>query len=115
MLMKRVWLALVATASLCSWTWTAQGTNLPRPPIAAFGTVPAINELSISPNGQLLAWIDNSGATAALEVFDLTKNATVLRLVPDGVKLRAIYWADDEILLFSVSFTRRTQLGNGAM
>lgn len=115
MLITRVWLAFLATASLCSWTWTAQGADISRPPVAAFGTVPAINDLSISPNGQLLAWIDNSGKTPAVEVFDLDKNATVLRMAPDGVKLRAIHWADDEILLYSVSFTRRTQLGNGAM
>jgi dipeptidyl aminopeptidase/acylaminoacyl peptidase len=115
--MKRIWLALLATASLCPWTWipTAHGTEATRPPIEAFGTVPAINELSISPNGQLLAWIDNSGASPAVEVFDLSKNATVIRIAPEGVKLRALYWADDEILLFSVSLTRSVQLGNGAM
>jgi dipeptidyl aminopeptidase/acylaminoacyl peptidase len=113
--MKRVWRALLATASLCSWMGTAPGADLSRPPVEAFGTVPAINELSISPNGQLLAWIDNSGATTALEVFDLSKNATVLRIAPEGMKLRGVYWADDEILLYSVSLTRRMQLGNGAM
>lgn len=115
MLIMRVWLAFLATASLCSWTWAAQAADISRPPVAAFGTVPAINDLSISPNGQLLAWIDNSGTTPAVEVFNLDKNATVLRMAPDGVKLRTIHWADDEILLYSVSFTRRTQLGNGAM
>lgn len=114
--MKRFWAALLAV-SWCPWIWAtpAHAADGARPPVEAFGTVPAVNDVNISPNGELLAWIDNSGAHPAVEIFDLNKGGTILRMSPEGLKVRGISWSDDETLLISVSFTRSIQLANGAM
>lgn len=70
------------------------------PPVEAFGRVPALGAVALSPNGQWVAWVDTSGDAAAIEIFDLKKHATVKRLnSPAEVKLRGLDWADDEILL----------------
>lgn len=99
--------ALLATAGL----WLASACVIadakPPPPVEAFGRVPAIGAVALSPNGRWVAWLDNSGAAAMIEVFDLEKSATVKRVnAPTGLKLRGLDWADDEILLFHGSISQ---------
>jgi dipeptidyl aminopeptidase/acylaminoacyl peptidase len=109
--MKRFWAAWLAAVWLC----LAHAADAARPPVEAFGTVPAVNDVSLSPNGQLLAWIDNSGAHPRVQIFDLAKGDSLLRMNPDGLKVRGIVWSDDETLLISVSLTRTMRLTGGDM
>lgn len=117
--MKRCYVALLAVASLCSGTWTATAQAAEaatRPPIAAFGKVAAMTHVVLSPNGQELAWIDNSGAHQAVEVIDLAKNARLVRMESDAeLKIRDLDWADDDVLLIHNSLTRSIPLSNGDM
>src|SRR5688572_26322746 len=74
------------------------------PPVEAFGRVPALGAVALSPNGQWVAWVDNSGDAPMIEIFDLKKQATLKRIgAPTDVKLRGLDWADDEILLIHSS------------
>jgi dipeptidyl aminopeptidase/acylaminoacyl peptidase len=74
------------------------------PPVEAFGRVPALGAVALSPNGQWVAWLDNSGDAPMIEIFDLKKRATLKRVgAPTDVKLRGLDWADDEILLIHSS------------
>lgn len=74
-------------------------------PPTAFGRIPAIAEVQISPGGHLLAWGDNSGAKQQIVIFDLAASSEKRRLnVPGDARLRDLAWADDETLLIELSF-----------
>jgi dipeptidyl aminopeptidase/acylaminoacyl peptidase len=74
------------------------------PPAEAFGEVPKIAAVEISPSGKLVAWGDYSDATPQVEIYDLEQQKTLRALAIDrGLTLRRILWADDETLLFNVS------------
>ena len=75
------------------------------PPAEAFGTLPHTDDVSLSPNGNLLAWAELDGTAARVVIFDVAAHATkrVERVNPP-MKLRDLYWGDDEILLVEVSF-----------
>lgn len=79
---------------------------LAPPPIEAFGRIPQTTEVELSPNGNLIAWADNTGPTQKVAIFDLgqRKMLRVLAIDP-GMKLRALAWTDDETLLIEVSVT----------
>ncbi|HEY0683935.1 MAG TPA: S9 family peptidase [Steroidobacter sp.] len=114
--MTRVQVAAMAAVSLLlgTWTVTAQTAEPARPPVAAFGAIPAMRTPALSPNGQQVAWIDNSGARPVIEVLDLAKNTRLLRTGADEKnKIRGIEWADDDILLIHQSVTHSVRLSNG--
>lgn len=107
--MTRIRAALLATASLCTWTWaaTAHAEETPtRPPIAAFAKVPAMTGVVLSPNGQLLAWIDSSSDRQVVEVLDLAGKKQLVRMTSEpGLIVRSLEWADDDVLLIHNNFT----------
>src|SRR5438552_80305 len=75
-------------------------------PAEAFGTLPQISEVSLSPDGNLLAWQDESGAQPHVVIFDVgaRHNKRTVRLDADA-KLRDLAWADGGTLLMTASFT----------
>jgi cephalosporin-C deacetylase-like acetyl esterase len=99
--------AVLVTASL--WLGSAQvfaETKAP-PAVEAFGRVPAISGVALSPSGRWVAWIDNGADTAKIEIFDLEKRATLKRVnAPADLKLRGLDWADDETLLIQGSLSK---------
>jgi dipeptidyl aminopeptidase/acylaminoacyl peptidase len=114
--MQRSYVALLVAASLCSWMGmnAALSAEPSPPPITAFANLPAMSQPVLSPNGQQLAWIDNSGSRQAVEIIDLLKNARLLRLESEAeLKVRRIQWADDEILLIVNAITQSAPLPNG--
>lgn len=113
------WLAIGAViVSLCSWQGApeALGAETAPPPVAVFGNVAAMTSVVLSPNGQQLAWIDNSGPRQAVEAIDFARNARLLRMESEAeLKIRDLDWADDDTLLVHNSTTRAVPLANGAM
>jgi hypothetical protein len=82
------------------------------PPIEAFGKVPRMASVELSPSGGLLAWIDNGTEQQKVVIFDLGKRALLRTLDIDrDMKLRGLGWADDETILVDVSVTQ--QMGDG--
>lgn len=82
----------------------ADGAHSAPPPAEAFGLIPQVTDVEISPNGKLAAWGDSSGATQKVVIFDLENNRNVRALAIDsGLKLRSLNWTDDETILFEVS------------
>jgi len=76
------------------------------PPVEAYGQVPAISAIDINPAGTRLAWIDNSGKLARVVVFDLGSHREIRSMAsPVETTLRAVLWADDEMLLVSATTT----------
>jgi hypothetical protein len=103
--------AFIAAAGLWLGAAGASAETKRPPPVEAFGRVPAIDSVALSPNGQRLAWVDSSGSATMIEIFDLEKGATVKRVnAPVDLKLRGLDWADDEILLVHGSLTKAVTL-----
>ena len=100
----RITLALgLAAAFLChSFETSAAGAP---PPVEAFGTIPQVRAVDISPGGNLIAWCQTSpSGVESVVVFDVAtqKYRRSIPLEP-GLKLRSIGWADDETVLLTVS------------
>src|SRR4051812_43373872 len=82
---------------------TAQATNAP-PPAEAFGALPAVDDVELSPNGKLLALSQPgpTGPQAVIYDLDAHANKRVMGLDPK-MKLRSLIWADNETLLITAS------------
>jgi len=81
-------------------------------PAEAFGTLPQISEVALSPDGKLLAWQDESSAKPQVVIFDVgaRHNKRTMRMDADA-KLRGLVWADSATLLMTVSFTLQGSRG----
>lgn len=77
-----------------------------RPPVEAYGNLPAVSDVAISPNGERLAIAAFDGQRSVLRIVNVqTGAAERVSAVPDDTKLRGVGWADDERVLFYVSAT----------
>lgn len=93
-------------AALCGWLCLCASTlSWAAPlPVTAFGQTPAMEFVALSPSGNLLAWLDNSGATPLINVFDLGKGAIRKRIgAPPGATVRDVSWFDEETLFVGAS------------
>ena len=99
--------AVLVTASLWLASMNVLAETKAPPPVEAFGRVPAIGAVALSPGGRWVAWIDNSGAAPMIEIFDLDQRTTLKRVnAPSDLKLRGLDWSDDEILLIHGSLSK---------
>lgn len=92
------------------------GAEAPQVPAAAFATLPAVSDVVLSPDGQLLAWSDRSGPGTKVVAYDLAAK-TYRRTMPvdPAFKVRSLIWADSGTLLIELSqaqggFIRNRQL-----
>ncbi|MDY6947129.1 MAG: S9 family peptidase [Pseudomonadota bacterium] len=102
--MARTLAALVGSIGLCVATllWAAP------PPAAAFGQTPAMESVTLSPSGNLIAWLDNRGAEPVIHVFDMTKGAIRSRIgPPPDSKVRGLSWFDEATLFVHASMANR--------
>jgi dipeptidyl aminopeptidase/acylaminoacyl peptidase len=74
------------------------------PPAEAFGALPAVDDVALSPDGKLLAWSEPAAKAPIVVLYDLEAHAKkrTVGLEPD-VKLRSLVWADNETLLVRAS------------
>jgi dipeptidyl aminopeptidase/acylaminoacyl peptidase len=80
-------------------------------PLTAFGRLPSLEDVVISPDGSKIAFIKTNGDSRILEVVALV-NPEVLGGVRVGeVKLRNLEWIDDDNLLATVSTTSPPPIG----
>jgi dipeptidyl aminopeptidase/acylaminoacyl peptidase len=74
------------------------------PPVEAFGALPQVSDVELSPNGKLLAFYEAKPQGAQVVMFDLEAHKdrqTIPVALP--VKFRSMTWADNETLLVTVS------------
>ena len=84
------------------------------PPAEAFAAFPETSDLALSPNGNLLAWADRSGAEPMAVVFDVAAAQTRRKIaVGKEYKLRGLNWSDDETLLIDLSQTDKDETAGG--
>lgn len=78
------------------------------PPPESFARLPALDHVSMSPNGQLLAWAVNSERGTDIQLHSLASASLVRNMqvnAKDGLKLRHLRWADNETVLATLSVT----------
>ena len=73
------------------------------PPASAFAALPEMSMVRLSPNGQRVAWVNDPGGTPLVVVFDVATGKDLRRLQPSNSRVRDLDWADDRILIISVS------------
>jgi dipeptidyl aminopeptidase/acylaminoacyl peptidase len=91
---------------------SAHATTTP-PPSEAFGTIPLVRGVVMSPDGNTLAWIQSDAAQERVVMYDLaTQKAKRWLDAGRKAKLRDLVWVDDETLLIEASVT--AQVGHDA-
>jgi dienelactone hydrolase len=75
------------------------------PPIAAFGQLPTIGDIALSPDGSRWAGIVGTAQSSEVQVRDVT-TGTILLASPAGqYKLRSLQWADNDRIVLTISQT----------
>lgn len=80
------------------------------PPVEAYGRLPAISHVSLSPSGERLAFIAADGEGRKLFVRTVSGQPLAMAPLADK-KLRDVYWGGDRFVIFTVSETRRFVVG----
>ncbi|HTB90276.1 MAG TPA: S9 family peptidase [Steroidobacteraceae bacterium] len=80
-------------------------------PLAAFGRLPSLEDVAISPDGTKIAFVRTSGESRNLVVAPLTKPEILGGVRVGDAKLRHIVWVDDDNLLGTVSSTSPPPFG----
>ncbi len=94
--------AMISVAALaCAFSSLAAGQA--PPPVSAFAALPEMSFVRLSPNGQRVAWANDPGGSPVVVVFDLGAGKELKRLAPPNARVRDLDWADDKILIISVS------------
>src|SRR5262245_10906738 len=97
-----------------AWLWAtaafAQAPAAPAspgalPPLDAYGVLPALEEMQISPDGAHLAYVTTDGDERLLVVSERATSKVITGLKLGKVKLRGLEWADDRRLLITSSST----------
>ena len=97
------WLALVSLAFLA----------FPAPvgpraaPLEAYGRLPAMEDVRLSPDGARLAYVATDGERRTLVVQELAHNTIIAALRVGERKLRSVQWAGDNHLILTTSTTGR--------
>jgi len=89
----------------------------PRPavadtvPLAAFGRLPSLEDVVISPDGTKLAFVKTDGDSRNLAVVPLGKHEVLGGAHVGNVKLRDIEWVDEDNILGTISSTSPPPFG----
>jgi dienelactone hydrolase len=93
---------LVASVLLC--LWSASAVRAAPPPLEAYGALPAIEDISLSPSGQFIASIGDVQDKRYIQVRTLAGEVRLAVPVPaTKIKIRDIVWADDNHVLVLAS------------
>lgn len=82
---------------------TSAIANAAPPPLDAYGELPAVTDMAISPTGRLATIVELQGER---RIIAMDHDGAMLINAPTGeAKLRGLVWADDDILLITNSAT----------
>ncbi|MBW8815801.1 MAG: S9 family peptidase [Caulobacterales bacterium] len=94
---KRFLVAFAMAAGLCAPATAA--------PLAAYGKLPSIESLSLSPSGRQLAIVATDGEDRVIAVKDLADNKLTLRTTTGKAKVRQVLWAGEDHLVIVTTVT----------
>ncbi len=79
-------------------------------PLEAYGQLPSLDHVSISPDGKNLSFVTSAGGKRTIMIKSVADLTTVAAIAVNERKLRSVWWADSSHLLITAS---STQVGNG--
>lgn len=82
------------------------------PPISVFGTLPEIEDASISPDGKTVALLENLGDNTVIRFFDVANGRLENAMRIGEVKARGLRWANNDQILLLVSATQKINTGS---
>ena len=77
------------------------------PPIDAFGQLPSLGDVAMSPDGRRYAAIVGSTTGSEIQVREITTGKLLLASPAKDFKLRSLQWADDDRIVLTVSQTKQ--------
>ncbi len=86
-----LWIALLAAPA-----WSAVG-------VEAYGRLPSIEQVAISPDGTKIAFVQTTEDLRALAIFDVNEDKLLGAMRLGDTRLRSVQWADDEHLLLTTA------------
>jgi len=99
--MFRLGLALVFACALLA----APRAHAAPPPVEAYGKLPGLEDVSLSPSGQSLAMITVDGEKRALVVATTADNKPLYAADVSGMKIVDVSWAGEDHILVTISAT----------
>src|SRR5262245_1741155 len=100
-------LKLVHIAFACAATLTAASPAAAKPPLEAFGDVPEIRAMEISPDGKRVAYLRNANGVEQLMLYDLTTKKAEALATTGAFKTRGVSFPTDEYVILHASLTMR--------
>jgi dienelactone hydrolase len=94
----------LAAALFAGLFFAAASVRADPPPVEAYGKLPAVDLMSLSPSGKRFAFVGVDGETRSLAVANID-NSPVIAAPTDGAKMTGIDWAGDDHVLFTSSAT----------
>jgi hypothetical protein len=74
------------------------------PPLEAFASLPATRDVTLSPSGKMIAWLDSSAGDPRVVMFDVaTKKIVHILALEAEMTFRQLHWNDDSTLLYELS------------
>ncbi len=100
--MERGWISVLGRFFIL-WAVLFVAPAFSAPSIEAYGRLPFIEQIALSPDGSMIALTQTTEARHVLVIFDLN-SSTVLNMTRIGEgKVRSIDWADNEHLLMTTA------------
>lgn len=75
------------------------------PPIAAFGQLPTVGDIALSPDGKRWAAIIGTTQNTEVQVRDVATGTVLLASPASQYKLRSLQWADNDRIVLTISQT----------
>lgn len=88
-----------ALALVC---WSMQ---IPCAPLEVYGRLPNVEDVSLSPDGSRIAFVNTEGDNRTVAVMSLADRKTIGAVNVGATKLRGTYWVDNDHLALTVSST----------
>jgi pimeloyl-ACP methyl ester carboxylesterase len=105
------WTATIACAAVTTFLVGGCPAVADTVPLAAFGRLPSLEDVVISPDGTKLAFVKTDGDSRNLAVVPLTKHEVLGGAHVGNVKLRDIEWVDEDNILGTISSTSPPPFG----
>jgi len=97
----------IRTLLMAAAVWLASTAMATAAPLEAYGKLPSVEALAISPSGREVAFIVTNGEERRIVVKDIAANKVPLLATVGNTKVRDLRWAGDEHLVLTTSTTEK--------
>jgi len=111
--LKLICISLLVSSAHAQTNKSQISTEAYKPPISYFSRLPSFQGVNLSPNGLRIAFVQNFPKPtnlAVLNYYDYTTGLKKMLIKSDNKKIKINWyrWANDDILLLSVRYERKT-------